>query len=72
MTSPAIWVGSPEGSNAVIVSTPETPLTSACQVDSRSLPTGVTAPSPVTTTCPLTMLSLTLLTLDLSVLSGKL
>jgi hypothetical protein len=41
LTSPAIWVGSPDGSNAVIVSTPETPLTSACQVDSRSLPVQV-------------------------------
>ena len=55
LTSPAIRVGRPLGSKAVIVSIPDTPLTRACHVVSRSLPTGVMAPKPVTTTCPFTL-----------------
>src|SRR5437868_14970135 len=39
-----------EASHLVIGAAPERPASSPCQVDSTSVPTGVTRPSPVTTT----------------------
>src|SRR5512144_853594 len=39
-----------DASNLVIGAAPDFPSSSACQVDSRSFPTGVTSPRPVTTT----------------------
>src|SRR5574342_321229 len=38
------------GSNLVMGAAPGVPASSACQVDSTSVPTGVTSPMPVTTT----------------------
>src|SRR5882757_5541633 len=49
LTSPAIRVGSSLASNWVIGPTPDSPASSARQVDGASRPTGVSAPSPVTT-----------------------
>ena len=50
LTSAATRTGKPLGSNARMKSIPLRPATAASQVERTSLPTGVTAPSPVTTT----------------------
>src|SRR4029077_7165523 len=50
--SPAIRVASEERANWVIGLIPDCPATSAFQVDGASRPTGVSAPSPVTTGSP--------------------
>ena len=49
-TSAAIRTGKPLASNERMKSTPLSPATAARHVDGASLPIGVTAPSPVTTT----------------------
>src|SRR5581483_2407985 len=50
-TSPASWLGPNwDASKRVTRPTPERPATRACQEDGASLPTGETAPMPVTTT----------------------
>ena len=49
-TSAAIRTGNSLASNAWMKSIPLRPSTAACQVDGASLPSGVTAPSPVTAT----------------------
>ena len=50
LTSAATRTGNPLASNERIQSMPLRPATAASQVDGASLPSGVTAPSPVTTT----------------------
>ena len=50
LTSAAMLTGKSVASNDRITSTPLCPATSASQVDRRSFPTGVTAPSPVMAT----------------------
>src|SRR5512139_3336809 len=49
-TSPAMRHPSPDASKRVMGPMPERPASSASQDDATSLPTGLTAPSPVTTT----------------------
>src|SRR5512140_1993649 len=49
-TSPAMRQPSPEASKWVIGPMPERPASRASQDDGTSLPTGLTAPRPVTTT----------------------
>jgi hypothetical protein len=50
VASPATLHVKPVGSNVRMVSIPDVPAINAAQLDSTSGPTGVTAPSPVTTT----------------------
>src|SRR4051812_33171473 len=50
LTVPAICTGNVEASKVSILVTPLRPAFSACQVSSALLPTGVTAPIPVTAT----------------------
>src|SRR5262249_13387106 len=49
-TWPAMRTGSGANSSPSSVPTPDSPRSSACQVDSASFPSGVTQPRPVTTT----------------------
>src|SRR5204863_10114775 len=49
-TSAATRTGKPSASNERIQSIPDSPATAARQVDGASLPSGVTAPRPVTAT----------------------
>ena len=50
LTSAAMRTGYSLASNALMKSMPLRPATAASQVDRQSLPSGVTAPSPVTAT----------------------
>jgi hypothetical protein len=50
LTSAAIVVEKSDGSNFVIRPTPDLPARIASQVEPTPIPSGVTAPSPVTTT----------------------
>src|SRR3954447_4653470 len=50
LTIPAICTGKVSASKVVILVTPERPARRDCQVCSAELPTGVTAPRPVTAT----------------------
>src|SRR4051812_2446528 len=50
LTSPAIWQAKPEASKREILPMPDRPARMSPQPSSTLLPTGLTRPSPVTTT----------------------